>query len=103
MANAAKAFDVIRSADVRTPACCRTNDHSRAYDADDARVLRWFILLPVGAVMIIALLVMSLGKIAPGPHTPSSGVEPDPHVPVPVADELDPAERMMRLGPAVSR
>ena len=53
--------------------------------------------------MIIGLLVMSLGKIAPGPHTPSSGVEPDPHVPVPVADELDPAERTMRLGPAVSR
>jgi hypothetical protein len=105
MANGVKALGVSRSADAPALACHPMTAHSRARVHDDERVPWWFILIPLGALAIIGLLVISLWRIAPAPspaqRTWSPGADADVHVPVP--DDLDTTERMMRFGPAFSR
>jgi hypothetical protein len=105
MANAVKVF-VTRSAHAPAPARHRTTG-SRTRDDHDERLPGWVLLLPLAPLVIIGLLVLSLGRIAPPspvtPAAPSPDADPDLHVLVPVADERDVIERMVRFGPAISR
>jgi len=68
---------------------------------------RWIILLPLGSLVVIGLLVMSLSRmvLAPGLGSmpPASGAGVEVEVLVPVASELDDPPWPARVGAAYTR
>jgi hypothetical protein len=107
MANRVEALGVSRSADAPKPARHPMTSHFRARIRHDERLPRWLILIPLGPLVIVTLLIISLSRIvlAPSlaPTAARSGADAEVHVHVPVADELHATERTLSFGAALTR
>ena len=107
MVSGVKTLGVTRSAGARAPISHPTTAKFRVGVDADERVPRWFFLIPLGPLVIIGLLVLSLWRMLPAP-VPARGVfslRADVEAPAqgPVADEVDATERMMDFGPVFLR
>jgi len=110
MVNRVKTLVAPRPVTAQAPAPQRIIDHFPARIDHGEDLAPWLVVIPVISLMMAGLLIMVLStfvKAPPRPPGPSSS-DADEKVQeaqgdLPVIDEIDVGETMVRLGPAFSR
>lgn len=102
-----RALGARRPAAAPAPARGHVTDHATPRTASDQRVPRWLVLVPLGLMVMLGLLVIALswmvGGLEPAPTPPPARADVDVELTVPVIDETEVGETMVRLGPAFMR
>jgi len=107
MMKGVEALVATRPGAAQAPAPQRIADHFPTPVDHDEGLPRWLVLIPVVSLMMAGLLIMVLSTFVPAPPpSPSPAsftADEEVQVDLPVIDEIEVGETMVRLGPAFTR